>query len=86
MKRVLILVSFCLLFVILCTGCISPVSSAVSFDQLMANPAKYNNKEIIVEAFYFYGFEVVVLAGNLKQSGYAPGHLKGHEYGRKRFA
>jgi hypothetical protein len=76
MKRNLILLFLCIVFPILpATGCINPVAGGVAFDQLMANPIKYNGKDITVEAFYFHGFETIVLAGNLKQSGHAAGHL-----------
>ena len=76
MKRILTLLFLCIVFLILpATGCINPVASEVAFDQLMANPIKYNGKDITVEAFYFHGFETIVLAGHLKQTGYAVGHL-----------
>jgi len=48
---------------------------AVAFEQLVADPAKYNGKDVIVEAFYFHGFETIVLCQGLKYSGLAEGHL-----------
>ena len=48
---------------------------SVSFEQLLSNPSKYNGKEINIEGFVFLGFETIVLSEELKQSGYAEGHL-----------
>ena len=47
----------------------------VTLEQLFANPNKYNGKQVIVEGFYFHGFEVIVLSERLEYSGYAEGHL-----------
>lgn len=49
--------------------------SEVAFEQLLANPEKYKGKDVIVEAFYFHGFETIVLSQSLKYSGRAQGHL-----------
>ncbi|MBI4304564.1 MAG: hypothetical protein HY665_09555 [Chloroflexi bacterium] len=50
-------------------------SQEVAFEQLFANPGRFNGSRITIEGFYFHGFEVVVLAEKLEYSGYAPGHL-----------
>ena len=47
----------------------------VTFDQLFAKPDEYNGRQIILEGFYFGGFEVIVVSEKLEYSGYAPGHL-----------
>jgi len=47
----------------------------VTLDQLFANLDKYNGKQVIVEGFYFHGFEIIVLSERLEYSGYAEGHL-----------
>ena len=47
----------------------------VTLEQLFTNPDKYNGKQVIVEGFYFQGFEVQVIAERLEISGYAEGHL-----------
>ncbi len=47
----------------------------VTFDQLFADPARYNGKQIAIEGFAFHGFEVIVLSERLDYSGYAAGHL-----------
>ena len=50
-------------------------TSELTFERLFAEPEQYNGKEITLEGFCFYGFEVMVLAEKLEYSGYAPGHL-----------
>jgi hypothetical protein len=47
----------------------------VTFDQLFARPNEYNGKDIILDGFYFSGFEVQALSESLEYSGYAEGHL-----------
>jgi hypothetical protein len=47
----------------------------VTFDQLFTNPDQYNGRYVIIEGFYFSGFEVIVLSEKLEYSGYAEGHL-----------
>ena len=46
-----------------------------TLEQLFTNPDKYNGKQVIVEGFYFHGFETIVLSERLEYSGYAEGHL-----------
>ena len=47
----------------------------VTFEQLSANPARYQGRSIVIEGFYFQGWEVIVLCERLEPSGYAEGHL-----------
>jgi hypothetical protein len=57
------------------TACTRGGATEITFDQLFANPSKYNNQEITLEGFYFHGFETIVLSEKLELSGFAPGHL-----------
>ncbi|MFC1894123.1 hypothetical protein ACFLYR_08975 [Chloroflexota bacterium] len=61
----------------LSVGCGGPTAKAkeITFDQLFADPGKYNESKVILEGFYFHGFEVIVLSEQLEYSGYAEGHL-----------
>jgi len=61
--------------VISCSGSKTTKAQAVNFDQLLANPDKYNGKYVTIEGIYFHGFEVIVLSEELKYSGYVQGHL-----------
>jgi len=67
------------LTVLVCSGCVTkepyPTPQQTTFDQLSSNPKQYNGRDIIIDGFYFQGFEVVVLSENLVYSGYAQGHL-----------
>jgi len=47
----------------------------VTFEQLSSNPKEFNGRDIIIDGFYFQGFEVVVLSEILEYSGYAEGHI-----------
>jgi len=47
----------------------------ITFEQLSANPALYRGRNIVIEGFYFQGWEVIVLCKKLEPSGYAEGHL-----------
>jgi hypothetical protein len=80
MNRSLILSCFILAVVIMipitgCAGENQSNSNEVIFEQLISHPEKYNSKNITLEAFYFHGFEIIVLSDTLKYSGYAEGHL-----------
>ncbi len=69
----------CLLSIIgLTIGCSEEQATKVrevTFDQLFTNPDQYNDRYVIIEGFYFSGFEVIVLSEKLEYSGYAEGHL-----------
>jgi hypothetical protein len=47
----------------------------ITFEQLSASPARYRGRSIVIEGFYFQGWEVIVLCERLEPSGYAEGHL-----------
>ena len=79
---------FCALLVLVCAsllliigltiGCSEERAAEVqdaTLEQLFTNPDKYNGKQVIVEGFYFHGFETIVLSERLEYSGYAEGHL-----------
>ena len=79
---------FCALLVLVCAsllliigltiGCSEEQATEVqdaTLEQLFANPDKYNSKQVIVEGFYFHGFETIVLSERLEYSGYAPGQI-----------
>ena len=79
---------FCALLVAVCTSLLLIIGLTIGCDeervtkmrdvtleQLFTNPDKYNGKQVIVEGFYFQGFEVQVIAERLEISGYAEGHL-----------
>lgn len=81
MKKIVLLVlviTVVLGLLLLIAGCNenqAPEVKEVTFNQLFADPDKYNSNEIIIEGFYFHGFEVIVLSESLEFSGYAQGHL-----------
>ncbi len=47
----------------------------ITFEQLFSDSNQYNGKEIVMEGFYYQGFETIVLSERLDYSGHAPGHL-----------
>ena len=47
----------------------------VTFEELFTHPEQYHERQIILEGYYFHGFEVIVLSEGLEYSGYAEGHL-----------
>ena len=53
------------LTVLVFSGCVTkephPTPQQVTFDQLSSNPKQYNGRDIIIEGFYFHGFEIVEL-------------------------
>jgi len=71
-----VVLGFVALLISGCTNLEAPVEAEeVSFDRLFCNPNQYNGKRIIMEGFYFSGFEIVVLSEGLQYSGYSEGHL-----------
>lgn len=78
MRRYLIFLVLWLLLSGLIGGCQGEPQAkeqAVTFAQLFSSPERYNGQYIILEGFYFSGFEVSVLSEILEYSGYAEGHL-----------
>lgn len=75
----LVLVCISLLLIIgLTVGCSEERATEMqdaTLEQLFTNPDKYNGKQVIVEGFYFHGFETLVLSERLEYSGYAEGHI-----------
>ena len=53
----------------------SPDFEKFDFEKYYTNSSQYNGQEIIIEGYYFSGFEVMVLCEKLEFSGYAEGHL-----------
>ena len=47
----------------------------VTFKQLFLTPEKYNGKDILIEGYYYQGWETIVLSDELVYSGKAPEHL-----------
>ena len=73
--RFILCLAFLLILLSVTTVCKPSNPREVSFGQLTANHASYNGKEIVLEGYYFSGFEIQVIAEGLKPSGYAEGHL-----------
>lgn len=71
-----ILLVFASLLNLGCAGRGTPTAEqAVTIEQLFLEPSRFNDKNVIVEGFYFQGFETIVLSEDLVYSGHAPGHL-----------
>jgi hypothetical protein len=68
-----------MLGVSLTLGCLGPEQipdkQPITFEQLYSAPEKYHEKTILIEGFIFLGFETMVLSEELRDSGYAKGHL-----------
>ena len=47
----------------------------VTFNQVFSRPSEFHNRIIMIEGFYFHGFELVVLSEKIEFSGHAAGHL-----------
>jgi hypothetical protein len=47
----------------------------VTFEQLFTNPDQFNGKNIVLEGFYFNGWEIIVLCEKLENSKYSEEHL-----------
>jgi hypothetical protein len=47
----------------------------LSVAELTSAPERYNGKEVTVEGFYFSGFEITALSGELVPSTYEPGNV-----------
>ncbi len=75
-KRLVIRLLVMLAVLLVLTSCGNQqTNTPVTLEQLLASPSKYNGKTVTVEAFYFHGWETIVLSETIKPSGYAPGHL-----------
>jgi hypothetical protein len=59
-----------------CTGSDNPTDEQeATVEQLFLDPTAFDDKNVIVEGFYFHGFETIVLSEDLVYSGHAAGHL-----------
>ena len=47
----------------------------VTFEQLFSALEEYSGKDIVIEGYYYQGWETIVLCEELVYSGKAPGHL-----------
>ena len=52
-----------------------PAGQNVSFNELFATPDRYNGSEILLEGFYFHGWESNLLSERMEPSGFAKGHF-----------
>ena len=78
MKKLCLLLAILAIASLLLTGCAEPqpgIEEELTVGQLLADPAKYNDRLVTVQGFYFHGFETIILSENLEYSGYAEGHL-----------
>jgi len=74
-KTLLTVIGVSLIVFLVTAGCAGSKGQTVTFDDLFGNSGKYNGKSVVIEGFYFSGFEVQVIAESLDYSGYAEGHL-----------
>jgi hypothetical protein len=77
-KKLYLLLGILAIASLLLTGCAEhqpDIEEELTVGQLLADPAKYNDRPVTVQGFYFHGFETIVLSENLEYSGYAEGHL-----------
>src|SRR3990170_4805519 len=74
-KRILLIILAILaaLTPVTCTG--RSTSTPLTVEQVLAQAKQYNGKIIVVEAFYYHGFETIALVDRIEPSGNAPGHL-----------
>ena len=50
-------------------------TQGITFAELLSNPDQYNGKDVLLEGFYFHGFETIVLSERLEYAGLAEEHL-----------
>ena len=62
-------------FVLGCKSQQAVEAQEITFEQLFLAPDRYNGKDIIIEGYYYQGWETIVLSEKLVYSGHAPGHL-----------
>ncbi|MFC2042240.1 hypothetical protein ACFLTV_01910 [Chloroflexota bacterium] len=77
-KGILLVCIMLLLLVGLAAGCgkeQATIVQEVTFKQLFLAPDQYNGKDIIIEGYYYQGWETIVLSEELVYSENAPGHL-----------
>ena len=74
-KKIAIFLLFILPIILLSLPGCGSSGQSITFDQLFADQDKYNGKQVIIEGFYFHGWEVILLCERLEYSGYAEGEL-----------
>ena len=47
----------------------------ITFEELFDNPDQYNDHKIVIEGFFFQGWETIVVSEKLEPSGLVEGHL-----------
>jgi hypothetical protein len=57
-------------------SCDSNQPAKVAFSDLISNAERYDGKNIIIEGYWFDGFEIVVLAERLEPSNFASGNVQ----------
>ena len=78
MKRIFLSASVLSLLVLLLAACGAPQSEVppeLTIAELLDSPQNYNNEIVVVQGFYFHGFETAVMCESLVLSGIAEGHL-----------
>ena len=50
-------------------------AAGIAFEELFSAPGRYSGTDILLEGFYFQGWETIVLSERLEPSGRAEGHL-----------
>ena len=50
-------------------------TAAVAFEELFSDPGQYSGSEILLDGFYFHGWETTVLSERMEYTGRAAGHL-----------
>ena len=79
MKRYLIILSIILLVVFGITIGYNALNKdkvhEVDLEKIFTSSDQYNGKNVIIEGFYFHGWEIIVLCEKLEPSGYAEGHF-----------
>jgi hypothetical protein len=72
----ILLASFGVLLLAAATAACTPAATGpTSFEELFSDPARYDGRTVTLEAYFYQGFETIVLSERLDDSGYAVGHL-----------
>lgn len=62
---------------LLVVGCVATANTVITidFNRLIDDAEKYNGKTVSVEGYYFSGFEITALSGNLQASSFREGNV-----------
>jgi beta-lactamase superfamily II metal-dependent hydrolase len=74
-KRVIAVTAILLILISGSVGCVPSKVQEITFERLFLDPDQFNGKDIVIEGYYYQGFETIVLSEKLDYSNYAPGHL-----------